>query len=284
MSDLDDLEPAKSEEPGDETPPRLPSGGPPAGLVAGAMAMVVLVAGLAYLAFRKPAPPTPSPTPPATLPSPSPSPSPPAVALPALDRSDSLVRELARGLSAHPQLARWLGAEGLIRRLVAATENVADGESPRAHVGFLAAKEPFAVRSIRGRTFIDLRAYSRYDVLADGFAALDAGGCARVYRTLEPLFEAAYRELGHPQGGFAQVAGRAIARLLDTPSLDDETPVRRIVRVVPLYQFTDPRLEALAPAQKQLLRMGPRNARKVQAKLRELAAALGLEESSAKRR
>jgi len=36
------------------------------------------------------------------------------------------------------------------------------------------------------------------------------------------------------------------------------------------------RLEALGAAEKQLLRMGPRNARRVQEKARELEAALGL--------
>jgi hypothetical protein len=49
------------------------------------------------------------------------------------------------------------------------------------------------------------------------------------------------------------------------------------VRVRPapvLYQFTDPRLERLSGAQKQLLRMGPRNVRIVQDKLREVARAL----------
>lgn len=43
-----------------------------------------------------------------------------------------------------------------------------------------------------------------------------------------------------------------------------------------LYAYADPRLEALGAAEKHLLRMGPDNMRKVQAKLSELSAALGL--------
>jgi len=42
------------------------------------------------------------------------------------------------------------------------------------------------------------------------------------------------------------------------------------------YAFADAGEEDLAPAQKQLLRMGPANARAVQAKLREIALALGI--------
>ena len=49
------------------------------------------------------------------------------------------------------------------------------------------------------------------------------------------------------------------------------------------YHFADPALEELSPAQKTLLRMGPGNARLVQAKLRELAPALGLDVSGAER-
>ena len=42
-------------------------------------------------------------------------------------------------------------------------------------------------------------------------------------------------------------------------------------------QRFDPALENLAPAQKQLMRMGPRNTKIIQAKLREIATALGID-------
>ena len=60
------------------------------------------------------------------------------------------------------------------------------------------------------------------------------------------------------------------------PILEADVPVKRVVRAVVVYEYADPRLEAMTPAQKALLRMGPRNVPRVQAKLRELAAALGL--------
>jgi hypothetical protein len=40
------------------------------------------------------------------------------------------------------------------------------------------------------------------------------------------------------------------------------------------FRYADPKLEALTPAQRQFLRIGPRNVRLVQGKLREFAAAL----------
>jgi hypothetical protein len=40
------------------------------------------------------------------------------------------------------------------------------------------------------------------------------------------------------------------------------------------YEFADPELSALSSGQKALVRMGPENARRVKAKLRELRAAI----------
>jgi len=42
------------------------------------------------------------------------------------------------------------------------------------------------------------------------------------------------------------------------------------------YGFADLDLEALTAAQKQLLRMGPRNVRIIQSSLRQIALALGI--------
>jgi hypothetical protein len=45
------------------------------------------------------------------------------------------------------------------------------------------------------------------------------------------------------------------------------------------YEFADPAIEGLPKAQRQLLRMGPRNVRIVQAKVREVARYLGIPDS-----
>ena len=45
-----------------------------------------------------------------------------------------------------------------------------------------------------------------------------------------------------------------------------------------IYLYADAQLESLGPVEKHLLRMGPRNARLLQEKARELRTALGLPE------
>ncbi len=255
--------------------PRKP-GGPPVWPIVVAFALLAAAVGLYFGLYRgragdadaKPAAESaPAPAAPAV-----PAPEPAAAALPALDDSDSLVRRLVRGLSSHPAIASWLVTDDLVRRLTAAVANVAEGVSPRAHVAFLAPERRFAARAAGGRTLVEPASYARYDLLADAVASLDAGGVAELYRRLEPLFDAAYRDLGYPGGDFDRALAAALRRLLATPAVVGEI---ELVPGVESYEFADPGLEALTPPQKALIRMGPENAARIRAKLREVGLALG---------
>jgi hypothetical protein len=206
------------------------------------------------------------------------------MALPPLEGSDSLVRQLARALSPHGLLTAWLAQNDLIRLMTAVVVNVAEGESPRPHLAVVAPKGDFAVlERARGRFIVDPRSYARYDPVADAFASLDAMAAARVFRTLEPLFESAYRELGHPEGGFSTVLEKALRNLAAVPAPDGDVPLIRVVKAMVVYEYVDERLEALSVPQKHLLRMGPKNVTRVQAKVRELAEAIGLKLAAEKR-
>ncbi len=256
-----------------ETPP--PGRGLRTALIAAGVLLAVGVTGI-YLYFSRPLPratPTEAPSVAPIAPTAAPT---PAIDLPPLDSSDAFVRDLARGLSSHHGFAAWLLAKNLIRTFVAVVTNVAAGEDPASHVPFLAPQGPFRVLQKKGRTLIDPKSYDRFDGLADIVASLDAAECARVYRLAAPLLEAAYRELGHPEGGFDKAMSTAMGALLQVPVLEADVPVRRVMRAVVVYEYAEARLEQMAPAQKALLRMGPRNVPRVQAKLKELAGALAL--------
>ncbi|MFO7691898.1 MAG: DUF3014 domain-containing protein [Vicinamibacterales bacterium] len=195
------------------------------------------------------------------------------IELPPLVLTDPLVRELLGRLSSSPTLASWLATDGLIRAFVVSVENVADGSSPARHVRALAPRSPFRTLDESGAITIDPRSYSRYDGMANAAAALDAAGLAQVYSTLKPRLVEAYKELGHPEGALDVAVERAIAHLLQTPVVEE--PVALRPRVLSFrYERAD--LEALSPAQKQLLRMGPRNVRIVQDQLRAVARELGI--------
>jgi hypothetical protein len=281
--DLDDfdLEPTRRRAEEDTVRPYRPDPEKkPSGLFFPATLALVAVVATALLAvvffvFRHPATPKaePSPVPVAAPASPAASPSTaPEVALPSLDDSDAFVRQIAAGLSANPEVVRWLARTALVRTLAVVVVNVAAGETPRPHLDFLAPRQRFRAARRPARLVVpDPAGFAGYDVFGDAIASLDGAVAARGYRTLAPLFEAAYVELGHPEGGFPAALDKAIRDLLAVPVLRDD------VELVPHaigFRYADPKLEALTPAQKQFLRIGPRNVRLVQGKLKELAAAL----------
>ena len=200
-----------------------------------------------------------------------------ALDLPELDASDAFVRDVVAGLSSRPQLAEWLATDRLVRRFVGSVVQVAAGLSPRDELEFMEPEGSFAVREPgepSAAAVVDPASYRRYDPVAATFVSLDTEGTAELYRRLRPLFREAYRDLGFSEGSFDGVMARAFETLLAVPV--PEGPIRVVPSGADAYEFRDPALEDLAPAQKHLLRMGPENVRRVQAKLRELAGALDL--------
>jgi hypothetical protein len=278
MGDLDDYDIEKAQR--DEVDPELTWERPGLGAtwwIAAAGIVALAIAGyFGYRWYRVTPPPaqktaesTPVPAPTlAATPAPSP------LDLPPLGASDALVRELAGGLSADPLVALWVRGEDLVRRFTAGVANVVRGESIVQQLPAMPFKGSFMVVNRGGQLTIDPRSYARYDAIANAFASLDAAACARVYRQLQPLFHAGYRELGE-SSGFDEAFQQSLERLISTPIPTGAVPVREVVRATVLYEYADPRLEALSPAQKYLIRMGPQNARRVQAKLGEILRTLG---------
>lgn len=249
-----------------------------AAFVVGTLLIVATMAG-ALLVWRRAGPSTdvrPVATPaPAASATPAPlGPAPAAIDIPPLDQSDTVVRQLLAGLSAHPDLAAWLTTDGLLRHVAGAIDNVATGESPSKHAAKVAPAQPFAVDDRGGgRLVVSPRSYQRYDRLADAVASVDPAALAQVYSTVKPRLQEAYQELGAPSGSVDAAVEAAIVRLLETPVPRGEVA---LWPATVSYRFADERLEALAPSQKQLLRMGPRNIRIVQDRLRAFAHALGI--------
>jgi hypothetical protein len=273
MSDLQDLdlrgEPASFDP---EPPPRRASS------VWVAVTLLAAAAGAAvYFAFvwRRPAPPAQTATAPAGT---APAASPPLggkgdqITLPPLDASDTLVRTLVQALTESPAVMAWLPTNGLIRNFTVVVSNIAEGATPAKQLKVLRPAAPLRIATRDGSTYIDPRSYDRYARIADAAASIDAAGAAKLYATLKPRIEDAQRDLGTADS-FDHTLERAIVALLSTPVVDGSE------RLKPKgigYGYADDRLEALTPAQKQLLRMGPRNVRVIKTKLRDFALALGI--------
>ena len=122
---------------------------------------------------------------------------------------------------------------------------------------------------------VDPRNARRYDLAAEVFHSLDTGGTVQLYHEVRPLVDEAFKEIAPPGASFDDTLKQAIFELLRAPKLPSSLPLQEKVVT---YRYQDDRLEALSPAQRHLLRMGPENVARVQAKLRELATAIGIPE------
>jgi hypothetical protein len=277
MFNVDDVELDRSfDEPFEPYPPPRPTR---IGWVIGLVIGFAIAGGVAYSVLR------PRPTPvPVAAPAPPPAVEQPKVAeapalvgdnisLPPLAESDALLRELVGRLSSHPSIAAWLATKGLIANFAVVTLNISEGQMPSMHLRALSPKGRFLTRGSRTALTVDPRSYDRYNPVTEGVSGLDATGTARLYLTIKPRVQDAYKDLGYPDGDFDRVLERAIGHLLKAPIVDGSVALRPKTLS---FGFADPQLESLSPVQKQFMRMGPRNEAAVQAKLREIASLLNL--------
>jgi hypothetical protein len=192
--------------------------------------------------------------------------------LPSLDNSDEYFRMEMSGLYGNV-IANLLVSNNLIERIVATVDNL-----PRAHVsekirpvGKLDGVFPVNGQDGSGEYTLSADNYARYDQLVSLVTSADINNVADTYRRFYPLFQKAYVNLGYPDGYFNDRLIEVIDHLLVTPVV--EPPVV-LVRPNVLYQFADPKIEALSSGQKLLIRMGSGHAESVKNSLRELRAAI----------
>ncbi len=244
--------------------------------IGSALLVVVIGAGIYFYKFAATAPPPVAPAP-ASAPAPAAPAAPPAEPLPKLEESDDFIRSKAAPLSTNPDFAAWLKTDDLIPRFAAAVNMIEQGKDPKDSLSFMAPRKKFKAHKKGADFFADPGTYARYDAAAGAVASIDAAAAARTFEKYKPLFQAAYQGLGEERGDVKDAVVRAVQKLLQTPVIAGPVPLKEKGLV---YAYADDALERLSPAQKQLLRMGPKNQAAVAAKLREFALALGVPDSS----
>jgi hypothetical protein len=240
--------------------------------------LLVAVGGGAYYYWRStiveapppvaaaPPPPAPAPLEPPRILHPVPDPQPGTAPLPSVADSDGLVAETLGGLVGRDAFARFFVPDGLVRRFVATVDNL-----PRKTL----AQRVLPVKPVPGAFVVA----GRDDTLAIGgdnalryrpyVAVMEAAEAKRLvaaYLRFYPLFQAAYQELGYPNGHFNDRLVQAIDDMLAAPDI----AAPRLVQPKVLYLYADADLEERSAGQKILLRMGPANAARVKEKLRAI--------------
>jgi hypothetical protein len=194
-----------------------------------------------------------------------------APALPPLDDSDALVHgELAR-LFAGQRIGDQLNLDRIVRRFVVTLDNLPGAKLPRKQLSIRPVPGRFGVSGEGDTMYMSPGNFPRYTAFVQLVESIDTERFVSLYVRVYPLFQQAYEELGYPSAYFNDRLVDVIDHLLEAPDIDE--PVR-LVRPKVLYQFADPQLEALSAGQKVLIRVGPENAARLKAKLRELRTAL----------
>jgi hypothetical protein len=177
------------------------------------------------------------------------------------------MREALTALFGRKIFEALFNPENVIRRIVATVDNL-----PREK----AAQRLMPMKSVAGLPLLagggEKRAisaanaarYLPYVALAE---SADTGKLVAVYFRHYPLFQQAYGELGYPSEHFNDRLVQVIDHLLATPEI--KGPVKLVQRKV-LYEFADAGLETRSAGQKILIRIGPENAARVKAKLRDI--------------
>jgi hypothetical protein len=187
--------------------------------------------------------------------------------LPALDTSDTTMRNVLAELLSDRALIELPVLKEFVRRVVATIDNL-----PRRQVAprlwpLKRAPGQFAISGNNEHATIAAANAARYALYVRLAEAIDSPKVAGVYFHYYPLFQQAYRDLGYPKGHFNDRLVAVIDHLLEAPDL--KAPVA-LVRPKVFYLYADPDLESRSAGQKILMRMGAENAARIKAKLREI--------------
>lgn len=193
--------------------------------------------------------------------------------LPPLSESDDPFKAHLR-LLAGALPVTWLNGDQLLQKIVVQVDNASRGDLVYQHSPLIAPSGSFSVIETpeleTGEDevyLLDTSSYARYNLYADFMANLDQELLLAFYRYYEPLLDQAYIKLGNEPGSFRSVFAQALAMVQSAPVIEGEI---RLVRPLLSYEFEDQQLEALTMLEKQLIRMGPENTRKIQTALQPL--------------
>ena len=187
-----------------------------------------------------------------------------------LDTSDPAIKASLQEISEAnaSEANRLLVNEALLQRFVVSVTNLADEEMAPNHQLVTPPEQPFRTYTQADKEWIDAASYKRYTPYVDMLESFNNDALLNLYNAYKGDIQAKYAEIGEdPDAPFDQKLIEAIDQLLDTPEVP--VPVEVYTDSV-AYKYADPRLENLSAPQKQLLRTGPDNMRRIKAKLREI--------------
>lgn len=188
-----------------------------------------------------------------------------------LDISDSAILTSLQPVFSSPALTRLMVTDGLLQKFVINVNDLSNGNSSPRNELVVPPAETFKVYQQAGNTYVDPSSFRRYTPYVSVLESMDAKALVALYEDYREEIALRYEEISRPGERFDDSLIIAIDTLLNTPSL----PVPyEVYSDSVMYKFKDTFIEDLPEPQKQLLRTGPDNMRRIKAVLRNVRAEL----------
>ena len=158
-----------------------------------------------------------------------------------------------------------------LEQLTAVLASVSEGRIVSRQVRFWRDAQNFGknfpVRKSRGLVYMDKKGYRRFDRLVTILTDIDTQFLVSLFNRLEPTLQKSYRILGYKRGNVRTLLRTAIDNALAAPVIEQSIPLKQDSVH---YKFADADLERRSPVQKQIIRTGATNTRKLQKWLKRM--------------
>ena len=213
--------------------------------------------------------------PPAALPEPAipaviPPPEPAVEPLPSLFESDDPVRDALADIPLGTAGQQFLMPNNIIERSASLIYLTAQGDVPYKLVPIARPKAKFPIVDDGTQVVADPDGFARYDPITRWIESLDAAALLDAFANFLPLFREAWGFYGEDPSYFDLAVIETLDTIIATPEID--ITEERLIRKEAVWIYENPAIESLAPVQKQILRMGPRNASAVKQKATQVRA------------
>ena len=198
---------------------------------------------------------------------PPPPPEPVEDPLPRLEESDDAVRDAVGDIPLGTAGQQYLIPGNIIERSASLIYLMAQGDVPYKLLPVSRPKATFPIRDDGTQVVTDPAGFERYDALTQWLQSLDLESLLSSLEWFIPLFREAWSYYGEDPAAFDFAVVMTLDLVIATPEID--LSEARLTRKEAVWIFEDPAIEGLAPIQKQVLRMGPENAKILKAKAAE---------------
>ncbi|WP_395338791.1 DUF3014 domain-containing protein [Ningiella sp. W23] len=188
-----------------------------------------------------------------------------------LDLSDLAVKAAVVQAIRSPELTQLLVDDALLDKFVINVSNLANEELTLKDNLLSPPEQNFAVYNQAERMWIDRSSFQRYTPYVDAFESVDTEELLNLFEQYRPVLTEKFAEISRPNESLEDAIIVAIDELLNTPQVP--VPIEVYSDSV-MYKFADPKLESLSAPQKQMIRMGPSNMRRLKDVLRDVKAEL----------